>query len=227
MTLFHSARCLGRWSLLAGIFCLTACVQRYPEPPAVADQGIPPKLIVVAHDLHRVIFVNPKTGLISNYSRPGFDNFLATISPDDQAAIHLQLRGPLSPAALGAVVDVAVADGVGRPKISVVPAPPVHVKRGYDVAVQVEAVVYTVDQPTCPRTSHTTIGDYQNTPASDYGCATLSNFAAMVDDPRDLVRGETAGTTNSDVTVLPIEKEETDTVKPFLNDDSFSVGGGN
>ena len=221
-----TARYPGYWLLTAAALCLAGCAQRAPEPPAIAAQGIPPKLDVVASDQHHVIYVNPKSGRISTYSRPGFDAFLAQISPGNPEAIHLQLRGPVSPAALAAISDIAVEDGVSRPKISLVPTPRIPVHHGYDVAVQVETVVYTLVPPSCPRTSHTTIGDNDNTPSSDYGCATATDLAAQIADPRDLVRGEPLGQTDSAVTSGAIQRLRDDKVKPFLLDNSFSAGGG-
>ena len=221
-----TARYPGYWPLVAMALCLAGCAQRAPEPPAIAAQGIPPKLTIVASDQHHVIYVNPRTGRISTYSRPSFDAFLAQISPGNPEAIHLQLRGPVSAAALAAISDVAVEDGVPRPKILVIPTPRIPVNRGYDVAIQVEAVVYTVVPPSCPRTSHTTIGDNDNTPSSDYGCATASNQAAEIADPRDLIRGEPLGQTDSAVTSGAIQRLRDDKVKDFLHDNSFTAGGG-
>ncbi|PZU08600.1 CpaD family pilus assembly lipoprotein [Sphingomonas sp.] len=37
--------------------------------------------------------------------------------------------------------------------------------------------------------------------SSNYGCATALNLAAMIDDPRDLVRGRTDATTGADATI--------------------------
>jgi pilus biogenesis lipoprotein CpaD len=226
MSRSDSARPSKAWLALAAALSLTACAQRAPEPPAVAAQGIPPKVTIVASSQHHVIFVDPRSGRISHYSRAGFDAFLAQVSPGNPEAIHLQLRGPLSGKALAAVSDAAVADGVSRPKISLVPTSPEPGKHRYDVAVQVESVVYTVQPPSCPRTSHTTIGDMENTPSSDFGCAFVSNTSAMIADPRDLVRGEQLGDTDGAVTSGAIQRLRDDKVKPFLLDNSFSSGGG-
>jgi hypothetical protein len=40
-----------------------------------------------------------------------------------------------------------------------------------------------ITPPDCPRPSHTTIGDYQNTPSTDYGCAFVGDAEAMSADP--------------------------------------------
>ncbi len=221
-----SSRCFAPLVMAAAVLCLAGCVQRAPEPPAQAAQGIPPKLVVTANDSHRVIYVDPHTGKISPYSRAGFDSFLAQVSPGNPEAIHLRLRGPVSAKALVKISDIAVADGVERPKIVIDPEPMTRMRRGYDAPVQVEIVVYTVRQPDCPRPSHTTTGDFENQPSSDYGCSFMSNMAAMVADPRDMVRGEPLGQMDSTVTSEAIQRLRDDKVKQFLLDNSFTTGGG-
>lgn len=47
---------------------------------------------------------------------------------------------------------------------------------------------YVVGLPPCPDWSKSTIVDVRNTIHSNFGCATQSNFGAMVSDPLDMVR---------------------------------------
>ena len=217
-------RC-SRAVVLALALCLAACVQRAPETPAQTAQGIPPAPVVTATAQHRLIFVNPRTGQISPYSQVGFQSFLAAVSPGNPEAIHLRLTGPVSQKVLMQVRDSVVADGVPRPKISLVSTGSARKKSRADVAIQVDAVVYKIVPPSCPRPSHTTIGDYENTPSSDYGCAFVSNMDAMIADPRDLVRGEKLGEMDSTVTSGAIDRLHQDKVKDFLKDNSFTAGG--
>lgn len=221
-TLLRSSR---PWQMIALALCLAACVQRSPESPRQAAQGIPPIPVVTATSQHRLIFVNPRTGKIAPYSQAGFKTFLDEVSPGNPEAIHLRLTGPVPESALKAIQDAAVADGVPRPKITLVSTGAVHTKKRHDAAIQVDTVVYKIIPPACPRQSHTTIGDYQNTPASDYGCAFVSNMDAMIADPRDLVRGEKLGEMDSTVTSGAIERLRQDKPKDFLKDNSFSAGG--
>ena len=213
------------WQVIAVALCLAACVQRAPESPRQAAQGIPPTPVVTATSQHRLIFVNPRTGKIAPYSQPGFESFLAAISPGNPEAIHLRLTGPVSEKVLKAIQDAAVADGVPRPKITLVSTGSVRPKKHHDAAIQVDTVVYKIVPPDCPRPSHTTTGDYQNTPSSDYGCSFVSNMDAMIADPRDLVRGEKLGEMDSTVTSGAIDRLRHDKAKDFLKDNSFSAGG--
>ncbi|MDZ7588926.1 MAG: CpaD family pilus assembly protein [Parasphingorhabdus sp.] len=50
--------------------------------------------------------------------------------------------------------------------------------------------------PNCPNWSHHSHTDYQARTSENYGCATNSNLAAMIADPEDLVRGQSAGVDN-------------------------------
>ncbi len=213
------------WQVIALALCLAACVQRAPESPRQAAQGIPPTPVVTATSQHRLIFVNPRNGKIAPYSQAGFVSFLASVSPGNPEAIHLRLSGPVSEKVLKAIQDAAVADGVPRPKITLVSTGTALPRKHHDAAIQVDAVVYKIVPPSCPRPSHTTTGDYQNTPSSDYGCAFISNLDAMIADPRDLVRGEKLGEMDSAVTTGAIERLRQDKTKDFLKDNSFTAGG--
>lgn len=214
------------WLVIMLALCLAACVQRAPETPKQAAQGIPPVQVITASSQHRLIFVNPRTGKIAPYSQPGFEAFLRDISPGNPEAIHLQFKGPVSEKVLKAIQDAAVADGVPRPKITLVSTGSAMPRKHHDAAIQVDTVVYRIKPPECPRSSHTTIGDYQNTPSSDYGCSFVSNMDAMIADPRDLVRGEKLGEMDSAITNGAIDRLRQDKTKDFLKDNSFTAGGG-
>jgi len=41
----------------------------------------------------------------------------------------------------------------------------------------------------CPDWSHNTVRNYDNSPHSNYGCATATNMAVQLENPRDLNRG--------------------------------------
>lgn len=214
------------WQVITLAICLAGCVQRAPESPRQAVQGIPPTSVVTVTSQHRLIFVNPRTGKIAPYSQPGFASFLESVSPGNPEAIHLRLAGPVPEKVLKAIQDAAVADGVPRPKITLVSTGTVPPRKHHDAAIQVDTVVYKMVPPACPRPSHTTIGDYQNTPSSDYGCSYVSNLDAMIADPRDLVRGEKLGEMDSTVTTGAITRLRQDKPKDFLKDNSFTAGGG-
>ena len=57
---------------------------------------------------------------------------------------------------------------------------------------------YLVTPPACPDYSKPEADDFNNTPGSNYGCATTANLGLMVADPGDLVHGQTPGPADGD-----------------------------
>jgi len=55
---------------------------------------------------------------------------------------------------------------------------------------------YTASVPGCPDWSRPLQPDFAASTTSDYGCATRSNLAAMIADPRDLIQPAADGTTD-------------------------------
>lgn len=52
---------------------------------------------------------------------------------------------------------------------------------------------YAAVTPSCPDWRKPTSSDYTNTQSSNFGCATMMNFAQMLADPGDLLRGQQMG----------------------------------
>ncbi|HKT16648.1 MAG TPA: CpaD family pilus assembly lipoprotein [Stellaceae bacterium] len=57
---------------------------------------------------------------------------------------------------------------------------------------------YVVTPPACPDYSKPEADDFNNTPSSNYGCATTANLGLMVANPGDLVHGQTLGPADGD-----------------------------
>jgi pilus assembly protein CpaD len=57
---------------------------------------------------------------------------------------------------------------------------------------------YVVTPPACPDYSKPEADDFNNTPGSNYGCATTANLGLMVANPADLVHGQTPGPADGD-----------------------------
>jgi pilus assembly protein CpaD len=73
-------------------------------------------------------------------------------------------------------------------------------------AVRLEVERYEASVPNCPNWSKPPGNDFANTLHSDFGCATATNLAAMVADPRDLVVGRTLGPAEGDPAVAALER---------------------
>jgi len=51
--------------------------------------------------------------------------------------------------------------------------------------------------PNCPDWSIGNNFNYGNTPSSNYGCANITNYGAMVQDPNDMITGKSSDYTDS------------------------------
>lgn len=58
--------------------------------------------------------------------------------------------------------------------------------------------------PNCPDWSVSSSVNYDNTPTMNYGCATVTNFGVMVEDPNDLVVGKSSNLTDSSRTAAKV-----------------------
>ena len=87
----------------------------------------------------------------------------------------------------------------------------------------VEVGRYVVTLPPCPNWSKAAGTDFTNSFASNYACATQTNFGQMVASPADLVSGQPLGPAAGAPAVAAVQRYMTDRVKAFP---SSSVGGG-
>ncbi len=91
------------------------------------------------------------------------------------------------------------------------PVTPVVMSADRHAAVRIR--VYRSVAPPCPNWSRSVTFDPQNLPSSNFGCATASNLAAMIADPRDLAEGRTLGPGDGAQAIGAIERYRTDEVK--------------
>ncbi|HYB10254.1 MAG TPA: CpaD family pilus assembly lipoprotein [Alphaproteobacteria bacterium] len=104
-----------------------------------------------------------------------------------------------------------------------------------DGALSPNAVVvtlgrYVVTPPACPDWTKPEADDFTNVPASNYGCATNTNFGLMVANPAELVRGSSEGGADGDYGATGIEHYRNGDVSKSLKPELpklYSGGGGN
>ncbi len=84
------------------------------------------------------------------------------------------------------------------------------------VTVERHVIIY----PDCPDWEKSAVGDFKNTPGSNFGCANVTNLGLMVADPRDLLGGQPM--TESDATRLAagVERYRNDETKEILVEES-------
>jgi pilus assembly protein CpaD len=104
-----------------------------------------------------------------------------------------------------------------RPAIALTDATPAG-----EMRLTVERYVAYV--PNCPNWTGAPGNNTANTLHSDFGCATATNLAAMVADPRDLLIGREPGPVSGDAALAPIDRYRTGKVKPLISSDASSSG---
>jgi pilus assembly protein CpaD len=71
---------------------------------------------------------------------------------------------------------------------------------------------YFVTSPPCPNWSKNPPVDYTNAHASNFGCATVTNFASMVSSPADLVEGRPIGLADAIPAAAAVQRYQSDKV---------------
>ncbi len=150
-----------------------------PGAPAVLPPPIPPP----GSRQETLVEAVPTTGLMGRNDRRRFLAFLTEAGRGRLDALHLELRGG-SRGAVRALAETARRAGVDPLKIRAVDAGPPGGR------VEVIATRYVAVAPECP--SLAVVGPSANDNDFDptHGCSNRANLAAMVNDPRDLVRND-------------------------------------
>ncbi len=89
-------------------------------------------------------------------------------------------------------------------------------------AVTVVIGRYVVTAPNCPDWRKPADADRGNTTMSNHGCATVTNFGAMVANPQDLLRGRAMGPADGDAASLAIRRYKAGEIKPLDTENTSS-----
>jgi pilus assembly protein CpaD len=140
----------------------------------------------------------------------------AEVRPNDIAFVATRPGDPLAQARIGRIKSLLAMRGVGVQQV----APP-------SSGVAFDHVVLTVDRyvataPACPDWSGSPATPHTNTPSSNFGCATATDFALMLDNPRDLVMGRTLAPADSLPAIDAVQRYHAGKVKPLLGGSSSS-----
>ena len=84
---------------------------------------------------------------------------------------------------------------------------------------------YVVTPPPCPNWTKNPISDHDNEPASNFGCATATDLALMIDDPRDLETGRTLDPATGEPAIAPVTRYRADKVKPLIGGSATGEAG--
>jgi pilus assembly protein CpaD len=136
----------------------------------------------------------------------------AGLRPNDRIYIAAPSGDPMAAARVARVTDLLARRGVG---VAPVAAPPSGVEPNH-LLVLVDR--YVVMQPACPNWSASPATGHDNVATGNFGCATMTDFALMVDNPRDLMAGRAMGPQDGDPSLDSIARYRAGQVKPFLTD---------
>lgn len=81
---------------------------------------------------------------------------------------------------------------------------------------------YLATAPACPDWSGSPATPHDNTPSGNFGCATATDFALMLDNPRDLVMGRALAPADAGQASDAVERYRTGHVKPLLGGEASS-----
>lgn len=130
--------------------------------------------------------------------------------PNDHAYVAVPAGDPLAAARVGRLAETLSRRGIGIERVP----PPEGVEANH-LLLMVDR--YVVTPPACPDWSGSPQTPHTNTPSSNFGCATMTNFALMVDSPRDLLTGRALGPATGDQPLGAVQRYRTDQVKPLLS----------
>jgi pilus assembly protein CpaD len=143
----------------------------------------------------------------------------AGLRPDDRVYIASPSGDALATARTERIKSLLARRGVGAVAVE----PPAGLAPDHIVVL---ADRYVVTPPSCPEWSDSGETGHGNMPNSNFGCATLSNFALMLDNPRDVMSGRKLGPADAEPAIEAVQRLRTGLVKPLLSSQSGSAPGG-
>ena len=141
-----------------------------------------------------------------------------TISPSDRVSVAVGGGPGLGEARRDAVSAALLPYGIVTSPLPLAGVP------ANQAVVQVGRYVVTL--PPCPNWSKAAGTDFTNSFASNYACATQTNFGQMVASPADLVSGQPLGPAAGPPAVAAVQRYLSDKVKAPVSAASGGGGGG-
>lgn len=170
---------------------LAVCQTYIETPPAV----------LVQPTSHTLLLSSSSGGALTAADRRRLQDFIYTASHGRLDAIHVDVIG-IDPRARYAVARSAIRMGVTPFKVKELNAP---ADERYRFAVRVVAVRYTALAPGCP-SLEITASPNDNHFEPTLGCSNLSNLAATVNDPRDLLVSTAVPPSDGERAAIPVAR---------------------
>lgn len=212
-------------TLLGVAAMLTGCVQ--PAPPATqkatAAPPAPPALEARLHTEGHKIALSPD-GKANALERNRLDAFIADLATKRRDALHATVGGTGNNLQLREAARMLAEDGIDPANIVLALGGNGTIATG---PVTIEVEFYSVDAPSCAPWS-TVVSATKDGSATqpDLGCSDLTNFAAMVSDPRDLMHDSTASYADGITSAAAVQRYNEDKVKPLPQSSGFGVAAG-
>ena len=216
---------LIRLSPLALVLALVACEPTAQQMGTLHGPmpAAPPPIVV--RDQHRHLAMDlPWNGAIGHAEWARIGRFLDRAAEGRPDAVHLTIAGNPSPRVIDEVVRHAFELGYHEDRIRVTRSRVAG--GGAHMTLELITAAYVPELPNCPQTAHLNIIDSDNMVNSDLGCSTVSDLELQVANPRDLVRGEDGGETDSAMSTAAIVRLQTDKVKKLENQSTTVSAGG-
>lgn len=191
---------------LAG--CAAPRTAAIPDVSDVADRA--PSVERVRVELSTAFA--PASAQLTVSAAQRLESFLdqSDVRPNDTAYVAVPPDDPLAAARVHRLEILLAERGVGLKQV----APPPSGVAANHVLIMVDR--YIAMAPACPDWSQSPATQHVNTPRSNFGCATATDFALMIDNPRDLVMGRTPGPAGAEPAIDAVERYRTDRVKPLV-----------
>lgn len=127
------------------------------------------------------------------------------VRPNDRVFVAAPLNDPLAAERVRRVVTLLAQRGLGAEPIAL---PQAELAPNHVVVLSDR---YIAMPPACPDWSASAAHD--NAASANYGCATMSDLSLMIDNPRDLMRGQELGPALGDPAADSVMRYRTGTVK--------------
>jgi pilus assembly protein CpaD len=187
-----------------------------PEPKLLAE----PSAIQVDKKTEAHTVMLDSAGRAGDLERRRLAAFISDIVGRDPAAVHVTIQGSQPAARLDGVAKLVVQQGIDPRKITLA------VAQGPQRSVTVLAEKYVAEAPECPAWDTGPAATNNNSTRANLGCVNLSNLAAMVADPHDLIAGNSSTKADGQTSAAAVQRYHDDKVKDLPQHNVYVVGAG-
>ncbi len=204
------------------------------EPPPATPRANQPQLTAV--ELVHAVYFDTDDAQLGQAEAEALRRFARDVANrlalDHVIIGHADVRGsdahndPLSERRAASVEQLLAAEGLPVERISShgvgrrFPVTAADRETSWQLSRRVEVVArgIVITEPGCPDWSRPSATHPANLPTSNFGCATAVNLIRMVDDPRDLVRGQALEAADGSHAAAAILRYRTDDIEPLSAD---------